>query len=120
MKVVQACLCGGNTIPRHFRRRKWAVKNVQPSLSARNDGESNFHHCGGLVKVVEACLCVGSSIQRRFHRRREAAKHVQACGSANKDGETVFTSEEVLCSWCKPVYVRETPYNAVLTAEEVL
>ena len=72
------------------------------------------------MKLEQACLCVGSTIQRRSHRRRGAVEHVQACVSANKDRETVFTTEEVLCSWCKPVYVRETPYNAVLTAEEVL
>ena len=89
-------------------------------LSSRKDVESSFHHCGGPVKLVQACLCVGSTIQRRFQRRRRAVNHVHACGSADKDGETVFTTEQVLCCWCKPVYVQETPYNAVLTAEEVL
>ena len=72
------------------------------------------------MKLVQACLCVGSTIQRRFQRRRGAVKHVQACGTASKDGETVFTTEEVLCSWCKRVYMPERPSNAVFTAEEVL
>ena len=96
------------------------MKHVQTCLSARKDGESSFHNCGGPVKLVQACLCMGSTIHRRFNRQRGAVKHLQACGSANKDGETVFTTEEVLCSSCKPVYVRETPYNAVFTAKEVL
>ena len=34
--------------------------------------------------------------------------------------EAVFSSVEVLRSWCKPVYVQETPYNAVFTAEELM
>ena len=31
-----------------------------------------------------------------------------------------FTTVETLCGWCKPVYVRERPDNAVLTSDEVL
>ena len=93
------------------------MKHVQAYFSSRKDVESRFHHCGSPVKLVQACSYARNTIQRRFHRRRG---HVQACGSANEDGKTVFTTEEVLCSWCKPVYMRETPYNAVLTAEEVL
>ena len=96
------------------------MKHVQACINARKDVGSGFHNCGGLVKLVQACLCAGNTIPRRLHRRRGAAKHVQTCGSANKDGETVFTTEEVLCSWCKPVYIRETPYNAVLNVEVVL
>ena len=34
--------------------------------------------------------------------------------------KAVFTAVEVLWSWCKPVYVWETPYNAVFTSEEGL
>ena len=30
--------------------------HVQACLGARKDGESSFHHCGGLVKLVQACL----------------------------------------------------------------
>ena len=32
------------------------MKHVEACLSARKDGESSFHHCGGLVKLVQACL----------------------------------------------------------------
>ena len=66
------------------------------------------------MKLVQVCLCVGRTIQRRFHRRRGAVKHVKTCGSANKDGETVFSTEEVQCSWCKPVSMREARYNAAM------
>ena len=29
----------------------------------------------------------------------------------------VFTAVEALCGWCKPVYVRKRPDNAVLSSE---
>ena len=32
------------------------MKYVHPCLTARNDRESSFHHCGGPVKLVQACL----------------------------------------------------------------
>ena len=32
------------------------MKLVQACLSARNDRESTFHPCVGLVKLVQACL----------------------------------------------------------------
>ena len=34
-----------------------------------------------------------------------------------KMAKSFITTVEVLYSWCKLVYVRETPYNAVFTAE---
>ena len=39
--------------------RGGAVKHVAACLSAREDRESSFHHCGSTVKVVQACLCAG-------------------------------------------------------------
>ena len=33
------------------------MKLVQACLSAIEDRESSFHHCGSTVKVVQACLC---------------------------------------------------------------
>ena len=33
------------------------MKHVADCLSAREDGESIFHHCGGPVRLVQACLC---------------------------------------------------------------
>ena len=59
VKLVQACLCAGNTLQRRFNCRRVAVKHVQACLSARNDLESSFYHCGGPVKPVQACLCAG-------------------------------------------------------------
>ena len=47
VKYVQACLYPGNTLQRHFNRRRGAVKHVHDCLSARKDRESSFHHCGG-------------------------------------------------------------------------
>ena len=37
------------------------MKQVQACLSAREDRESIFHHCGGPVRLVQACLCVGKT-----------------------------------------------------------
>ena len=37
------------------------MKEVQTCLSAREDRESSFHHCGGPVRLVQACLCVGKT-----------------------------------------------------------
>ena len=33
------------------------MKHVQVGLSARDDRESRFHHCGSPVMLVHACLC---------------------------------------------------------------
>ena len=49
VKLVQVCLCAGNTLQRRFNRRRGAVKHVQACLSATKDVESSFHHCGGPV-----------------------------------------------------------------------
>ena len=56
VKLVQACLCAGNTLQCHLYRRGRAVKQVKACLSARKDRESSFHHCGSPVKLVQACL----------------------------------------------------------------
>ena len=37
------------------------MKHVETSLSARDDRESSFHHCGGRVRLVQACLCAGKT-----------------------------------------------------------
>ena len=37
------------------------MKQVQDGLSAREDRESSFHHCGGPVRLVPACLCMGKT-----------------------------------------------------------
>ena len=105
---------------RRFNCRGGAVKHVHSCLSGSKDWQSSFHHCGNPVKLVQACLCVGSTLQWRFHRRGGAVRHVQACLSARKDGESSFTTVEIEWSWWKSVYLRYTPYNALLTAEVVL
>ena len=69
MQLVQARLCVGNTLQPRFYRREGAVKHVQACLSARKDGESSFHLCGGPVQLVQASLCAGNILQRRFHSR---------------------------------------------------
>ena len=86
MKLVQASLCAGDTLQRHFNRRGGAVKHVHDCLSASKDRESCFHRCGGPVKLVQAFLCAGNTLQRRFNRRGGAVKPVQAYWSASKDG----------------------------------
>ena len=37
------------------------MNNLEASLSARDDLESSFHHCGGRVRLVQACLCAGKT-----------------------------------------------------------
>ena len=74
--MVQACLCAVKTWYRSFNHRGAAVKHVQARLSARKDRESCFHHYGGAVKHV----------------------HV-----GERPDNAVLTSEEVLCSTCRPV-----------------
>ena len=32
------------------------MKHVEACLSARDDRENSFHHCGGTVRLVQACL----------------------------------------------------------------
>ena len=43
------------------------MKHVQACLSARKDGESSFHHCGGLVNLVQACLSGRNDRENSFH-----------------------------------------------------
>ena len=62
---------------------------VQACLRARDDGDSNFHPCGSPVRLVQPCLC-----------------------AANPD-KAVFTTEEVLRSTCRHVYVPGKIENAV-------
>ena len=33
------------------------MKHVLAYLSAREDRETSFHHCGGPVWLAQACLC---------------------------------------------------------------
>ena len=37
------------------------MKHMRACLSAREDRESSFDHCGGPVRLVEACLCSGKT-----------------------------------------------------------
>ena len=37
------------------------MKHVEACLSAREDRESSFHHCGGTVRLVQVRLCPGKS-----------------------------------------------------------
>ena len=37
------------------------MKPVSACLSAREDRESSFHHCGGPVWFLQACLCAGKA-----------------------------------------------------------
>ena len=66
------------------------MKYLQACLSAREDRESSFHRCGGLVTLVHACLCAGKTRYRHFNHRGGALKHVQACLNARDDRESCF------------------------------
>ena len=37
------------------------MKHVQACLSAREDRESIFLHCGGPIRLVQACLFAGKT-----------------------------------------------------------
>ena len=37
------------------------MKHVDACLSAREDRESSFHHCGSPVMLVQVCLCTGKT-----------------------------------------------------------
>ena len=90
MKLVQACLCAGNTLQRRFNRRRGAVNHVQACLSARKYLESSLHHSGDPVKLVKPCLFAENILQRSFNRRGDAVKQVLACLSVRKDLESSF------------------------------
>ena len=38
------------------------MKHVLACFSAREDGESSFHHCGGPMRLVQAYLCSGKTL----------------------------------------------------------
>ena len=38
------------------------MKHVQAYLSAREERESCFHHCGGPVRLVQACSCAHNAV----------------------------------------------------------
>ena len=42
------------------------MMHVQACLGARNDGESSFSHCGGLVKLVQAFIFVQERSRKQF------------------------------------------------------
>ena len=66
------------------------MKHVEASLSAREDRENSFHHCGDSVMLVKACLCARKSSQSRFNLLGGAVKQVQACLSAREGRESSF------------------------------
>ena len=67
MKLVQACLFGGNTLQRYFNRGGGVMAYVQFCLCASTHRESSFQHDGGTVKLVQACLIAGNTLQRHFN-----------------------------------------------------
>ena len=81
VKLVQACLYAGTTWWRRFNLLGLAVKHVEACLSSRDDRESSFHRCGGRESLVQACLC------------------------ARNPCKAVLTTEEMLWSTCRPVWV---------------
>ena len=37
------------------------MKNVQACLTAREDRECSFHHCGGPVRHMQSCFIAGKT-----------------------------------------------------------
>ena len=60
------------------------MKHVHPYLTARNDRESSFHHCGGPVELMQACLRARKSLESSFHHCGGSVKLMQACLCAGK------------------------------------
>ena len=75
---------------------------------------------GKSCEVGKACLYVRSTVHRRYHHRGGVVKHMQACLRARNDVESSFHHSGGPVKLVQAFYVRETPYNAVFTAEEVL
>ena len=69
VKLVEACLCVGNTLQSRFKPGGSAVKYVQACLSSSKNRVSSFHHCGGPVKLVQPSIWAGNIPQRRITRR---------------------------------------------------
>ena len=61
VKLVQSCVCAGNTLKSRFKRGGGAVKHVQACLGARKAREISFLHCGGPVKLVQSYLYAGNT-----------------------------------------------------------
>ena len=55
------------------------MKLAKACLSARNDRESRFHHCGRLVGPVPACLTGTKDRESTFYHCGVTVKLVQAC-----------------------------------------
>ena len=72
------------------------MKHVKAYLTARNDRESSFRHCGGPVKLVQACLRARKDLEISFHHCGGPVKIVQACLCAKRRDKIVLTAEEVL------------------------
>ena len=68
VKLVQACLFGGNTLQRYFNRGGGVMAYVQFCLCASTHRESSFQHGGGPVMLVQACLIAGNTLQCHFNR----------------------------------------------------
>ena len=56
VKLMQTCLCAGNTLQRRFNRSVRAVNYVLACLSASKGRGSSSHHCGGPVKLLYTSL----------------------------------------------------------------
>ena len=72
------------------------MMHVQACLGARNDGESSFSHCGGLMKLVQAFVFVQERSRKQFSspwRCFDTCRPVKVPGKIEK---AIFTTVEVL------------------------
>ena len=73
------------------------MKHVQACLSAREDRENSFHHCGGLLRLVQACFMSQGISRKQFSplwRSCEARASLFMCG---KDLITAFQPPSRCC-----------------------
>ena len=118
MKLVQTCLCVGNTLQRRFHRRGSAVKHVQACLSARKDqfspmgksceaGTSLFicakHRTSPFSPSRRCCEARAGLFKFQKRCRKQFSplcggpmELVQACLSAGNTLQRRLTAEEVL------------------------
>ena len=96
------------------------MKHVETCLSAREDRESSFHHCGYAVKLVQACFVQERRDKAVLTTEQELGRSFRPVYLPEKINKAVFTTVDALSGLCKPVYVRERPDNIVLTSEEML
>ena len=73
------------------------MKYVQASLSARNDRQSSFHHCGVFLEAPASLLSLRNDVELSFHHGGGPVMLVQACLNAGKVRKGCFMKYMQAC-----------------------